>query len=1100
MKLQFAILAACLAGAAALAGGIFSHDPQGVLHVGDECTLRLGINYQSSRSKFNYFTQSNWYRFSPSMEKTGDRAVRFVSRLLQSDHLPDTVIDYREIDENTLEGRFEVEIPAEDFNCDGVRLELILPIAKAMGKQVSFKGQSFTFPLAASEHGFGFGIFRQCDDFVLPLTTGELRIQFTPRDVSTFDSRFFNPKYTEYALRIPMDQHGVHFSIAFRLSYVPYAVRPVEMKGVFNRTFADAKAGDRQGGWTDQGPEQDLGMIRPGVLEYPPVRFNIADDRSGNSCLVLGGKVLDWLVDEAVVPVEPASAATFFLLHAIAWAPGEGKAVGEVIANYADGTRSVFPVRDQIDVANWWGPTRSFENARLVWRGNISNLGEVRGVGLFLSAFHPDPGRQLVSVTLRANGAVWMTAAMALSPQRIQSVSVSQEEFAVRRSEAFLPYRPCLDVEAGSALDFSFMQDAPAGRHGQLKADASGGFYFERRPGQPFRIFGTNLCFGAAMMDKSGVDLLIRQLKGFGYNAVRLHHFDVMLCGWNSTSPHPDPGRLDAFFYTLSQLKKAGIYYCLDLYTARGFDLGNYPEIRTDPGRSYYTPSSDKDIYNLAAMLLPSARNELKEFSRVLLNTVNPHTGMALKDDPALISISVLNENSMLISLDTPLSIMKEQYIRAFEEYCRKNRRQVAPADFDDEFSRFALEVVYKDYYDDMTDFLRNEIGTRALLTDQNFVGYPNLVFQREWYDFVDEHHYSGGSAVSNGFSGARGLEKRLFGKPFVVSECGYPLPNPHRAEGGLVFPALAAMQNWQGLYSFCHANRQDLVESPDTGLEKFDIANDPARNIPERIAAMIFLRGDVSPLGRSIVTTVGYDNSRHPFVRHYPDYASAAIFGAKIGSMPANGDRPFPADAIAVTDISQEYSGKLPVLRSMEELRAFAKSNGLPLLGGERVDAANGEVSADFKGQLFQVTTSRTEGFFFRQAGHAAGKALAAASDSEAMIAATSLDGKALADSERVLITHVTEMENENTVYADESRSIVIKSAHQERPVQILFRVAKATIELECNLPSPRLYALDCGGRRIKEIPYMRDGGRIRFEANTNCDGIACFAYELAK
>ena len=94
MKLQFAILAACLAGASALAGGIFSHDPQGVLHVGDECTLRLGINYQSSRSKFNYFTQSNWYRFIPSMEKTGDRAVRFVSRLLQNDHLPDTVIQY----------------------------------------------------------------------------------------------------------------------------------------------------------------------------------------------------------------------------------------------------------------------------------------------------------------------------------------------------------------------------------------------------------------------------------------------------------------------------------------------------------------------------------------------------------------------------------------------------------------------------------------------------------------------------------------------------------------------------------------------------------------------------------------------------------------------------------------------------------------------------------------------------------------------------------------------------------------------------------------------------------------------------------------------
>lgn len=1099
-EMKRTIFAIILLNGFALTASPFSFTRNGVLQIEQNYTLKLGMNYTSTKSKFNYFTQTSWYRFDPKRENGADGTVRFVALLRETEHLPDTVITSREVAPDTLEMTFDIEIPAEDFNCGETRLEFTLPIAQAMGKTVSFRGKSFTFPEESSKKGFGFGSFEQCDDFVLPLTKGDLRIQFSPRKVATADGRFFDAAGTHYTLRIPMDQTGTRYSIQLRLTYLPYEVRPLAMKSVFNRTFADPKANDKLGGWTDQGPEQDLGMIKPGRLEFPPARFDIASDKEGNSCLVLGGGALAWLPKEAVIPCNPASVGTIFLLHAIAWAPGQGKAAGELIAAYSDGTESRFQLRDGVDVANWWLPERSYENARLVWRDNILSLGESRGVGLFLSSFHTDPAKRLTSITLRSQNAVWMTAAMALSPQKIQSSSVTTEEFTVRRSKTFLPYKPCLEVERNSALDFSFMQDAPAGKYGFLKTGAAGDFRFEKRPETPFRIFGTNVCFETAMLDKAYAELMVRQLKAFGYNAVRLHHFDRPLCGWETGGPVPE--KLDALFYTLAELKKAGIYYSIDLYTARKYDLNAVPEIRIDPARSYYTPPHEKDTYNLAAMLFPSVRNGLKEFTRTLLCTVNPYTGMALKDDPALITISILNENSMLISLNTPLTVMKEQYLLAFDEYCRKQNRKVAEQDFENEFNRFALEIVYRNYYEDMVHFLRKEIGTKALLTDQNFVGYPNLVFQREWYDFTDEHHYSGDSVLNNGFKVANGLAKRVFGKPFVVSESGYTLPAPHRAEGGLTFPAIAAFQNWQGIYAFAHANRADLVGSPLSGLEKYDRVNDPVRNIPERIACLIFLRGDVSPLTRSIVTTVGYESSLIPFQRYYPDYTGAGVFGAKVGSMPANAARPFPADAVAVADISKEFANpaKLPVIGSMAELKTFAAAEKITLLGADKLTTPDGEVSADLKSGIFKVVTPRTEGFFFKDKGGAAGNCLAVSSDSEALVAAGSLDGKELAASERVLLVHVTDMENENTVYTDSTRRVVVKSVHKQRPVQILFRAATAKIEFKTDLDAPKLYALDCGGKRLREIPYEKVSGRIRFNADTNCGGIACFAYELTK
>src|SRR5678815_935450 len=59
--------------------------------------------------------------------------------------------------------------------------------------------------------------------------------------------------------------------------------------------------------------------------------------------------------------------------------------------------------------------------------------------------------------------------------------------------------QPELDIQPGSALDFSTMQfsDAPAGKHGRVIARGDGQFVFEDSPKTARRFYGVNLCFGA---------------------------------------------------------------------------------------------------------------------------------------------------------------------------------------------------------------------------------------------------------------------------------------------------------------------------------------------------------------------------------------------------------------------------------------------------------------------------------------------------------------------------------------------------------------------------------------------------------------------------
>ncbi len=177
--------------------------------------------------------------------------------------------------------------------------------------------------------------------------------------------------------------------------------------------------------------------------------------------------------------------------------------------------------------------------------------------------------------------------------------------------------------------------DAPAGKDGFVRVVDG---HFATDKGR-IRFWGTNTCFDANFQDKATADRMADRLARFGTNCVRLHHMDMFnLWGDNKTRMVFDPVQLDKLDYYVSALKKRGIYVNLNLHVSRSLDErdGFPPNINR--------PDFDKGVDNYYRPIIDAN----KKFAKDLLEHVNPYTGKAYKDEPAVAMIEINNENSIV--------------------------------------------------------------------------------------------------------------------------------------------------------------------------------------------------------------------------------------------------------------------------------------------------------------------------------------------------------------------------------------------------------------------------------------------------------------------
>lgn len=201
------------------------------------------------------------------------------------------------------------------------------------------------------------------------------------------------------------------------------------------------------------------------------------------------------------------------------------------------------------------------------------------------------------------------------------------------------------------ALNYAHLLDAPAGKHGFVES-RRGHFYFE--DGTRARFLGFNVAARSNTPDHETADKMAERFASMGVNMIRLHAADGPIGeepgSWSSCKEAPliDYGSgssrkfnkegLDRFDYFAAKLKEKGIYLHIDLIVSREFleaDRLDYPG---------GAPSCIKRhcMYNERLIQLQ------KEYAKELLCHVNPYTGLALIDDPAVVTVQINNEDSAI--------------------------------------------------------------------------------------------------------------------------------------------------------------------------------------------------------------------------------------------------------------------------------------------------------------------------------------------------------------------------------------------------------------------------------------------------------------------
>lgn len=200
-------------------------------------------------------------------------------------------------------------------------------------------------------------------------------------------------------------------------------------------------------------------------------------------------------------------------------------------------------------------------------------------------------------------------------------------------------------------LNYSHLLDAPAGKHGFVQTK-HGHLFFE--DGTRAKFLGFNVAARANTPTHETAEKLAERFASMGVNIIRLHAADAPITdearSWSSCRVAPlldydrgngrnfHPEGLDRFDYFIAKLKEKGIYLHIDLIVARDFtqeDGLNYPG---NPGSCLKRyPMYDSRMIELQ-----------KEYAKQLLCHVNPYTGLALIDDPAVVTVQINNEESAI--------------------------------------------------------------------------------------------------------------------------------------------------------------------------------------------------------------------------------------------------------------------------------------------------------------------------------------------------------------------------------------------------------------------------------------------------------------------
>lgn len=690
-----------------------------------------------------------------------------------------------------------------------------------------------------------------------------------------------------------------------------------------------------------------------------------------------------------------------------------------------------------------------------------------------------------------------------------------------------------LVVKSGSPLDFSkWVPPGPAGKQGRVIIGPGGRLHFEKTI-EPARFHCASLAWSPAtggFPAGEQADLFARQLRLHGYNLVRFHYVDASLMSGRDDDFDFDREQLERWLYFLAALKREGIYWVMDAMSSENGALGKvYPH--------RWVPKYD---LKQRVHVDPEAQAHWRELSRRLLTLLNPHTGMRVIDDPALVGIVLVNEgglnylglrhqqwpsvlqpgfNRWLASRYAGTSALSKAWgDLAAEESIERNSvqlpqglrgRSVRMTDF----QRFLMETEANTARW-MTSYLRG-LGYKGLITSHNNWVSTQADAVRSTLEWVDMHGYhdesssfSPGaqikqtSSLDDAARYARWLAAaRQVGKPYSVTEYGQPFWNRYRFEAGLVVPAMARLQGWD--FVCLHAEGAidlSLRQSAPRkwAIHPYGVGIDPITRAGETLAALLMLRGDVTPARNvtrldfsgdgafrdSGVGVVGDDLSTLAWLTSIQTDAGAVARASQGPSEVLRLTADGPADSMTGRLLDRLVGGADARLAMyVERLRRLGVLPAGNLTDVKRgvFQSETGEITLDRQRGFLKVMTPRTEAVVFRAPVTKLDLNVISINRSatEALVAVTALDDAPLAKSRSMLLVFATDAENTGMQFADDERKRLTKLGTMPP------RIRRGAVEVFLKTGSGIRYSLRSlrlNGDRGDELPVTAEQGGIRF------------------
>jgi len=794
----------------------------------------------------------------------------------------------------------------------------------------------------------------------------------------------------------------------------------------------------------------------------------------------------------------------------------DAESVGTVVVNYTRGAPQTFNLKAS-DTGELYSETIP-ANATRAWHSEVGG----KSAALYTTELGLDK-RPVKSIKfVNSSGGAWRIMAATLSRNKIGAIE--NGEYFVMPSDTYRPIvykRPALK---GSALDLSGFLDAPAGKYGRVKV-VDGKFVFEKT-GKPVRFYGANNCGTTHIPSHEEAEALAEQFARLGLNVLRIHHYDRLVStSKNGDSAELDPEAMEKFDYMFNEMKKRGIYITTDFFTGRRLLRKEYDDI-------------DYEGENMKLVFAASEKaiDNFNRFVKNLLTHVNPYTGLAYKDDPALFSVVVRNESSYVgtsnFVVRTPID--REAIQPKFEKWLAKNREKWNTPYENELFQLFML-----DSYDHTHGRIMKQIRELApdlLVSDQNHWGGFLTKAMSKTYDFTSFNAYYGhpifpaakfslpqyirsdSPILTCGGWPAMSFGAQIFDKPLIITEWCYVPPNKFANQGIFMTAAYGSLNDIGGLCYFAFTHSKDAILT-NRAIGGFDFASDPIMSFAHRAGAMLFLRGDVAPASVSfpvvllhnyyrngqrkfyawdipgtqkfgLVGRLGYVVSDTRESAKIPENASAVIF-----SEPAW--RGIDTKGALAVDIFDGKNGDVT-----EQLMKANLGKGKIDLKNEFYVSSTGEISLDAKRACWKAITPNSETFLLNEGQKLAGDFASAKSQlSAASVFISSVDGKPLNKSKRILIFHLTDVKNTRQKFGDDSLSLLLSQGFAPTPdTPTLVRAGKVQITVNSPLEGYKLYALDTDGSRLFEAP-VRGLGRVSvLNLSIHNKQGSVLAYELVK